>query len=171
MLGSARRPDPTPWVPAPEGEGAPAPTGEVAGVAPGGPHAAVRAAYVDFLRRVLASDWGGIVELFAPQVGMLSRPQTMDRNDVIRRLRQRVDRMQLQGARVEDVLEPREIRVRALEQDTRTSGITPGDLLVTASPRLPSQRSPFGGFEEDSPQISLVFHREEGRWVIVAGDL
>lgn len=140
-------------------------------MAPGGPHAAVRAAYVDFVRRVLASDWGGIVELFAPQVGLLSRPQTMERNDVIRRLRQRMDRMQAQGARVEDVVDPREIRVRAIEQDSRTSGVTPGDLLVTATPRLPGRRSPFGGFEEESPQIALVFHREGGRWVIVAGDL
>ena len=156
-------------MPTPEAEGAAAPTGQISGLAPSGPHAAVRGAYVDFVRRLLASDWDGLVESFAPQVGILGRPQTMERAEIVRRIRQRIDRMQLQGARVEDVLEPREIRVRSVEPDaSRNSVLEPGDLLVQATPHLPTRR-PFGGWQ-DSPQLSLVFRRQQGRWVVVATD-
>lgn len=155
-------------MPAPESEGAPAPTGEVAALAPSGPHAAARAAYVDFVRRLLAGDWEGLTSSLTPQVGILGRPQLIDRGELVRRIRSRIDRLQMQGARVEDVLEPREISVQPADIEAgRTNGLAPGDLLVRATPRLPSQRNPFGGWQEN-PQLSLVFRRAEGSWLVVA---
>jgi hypothetical protein len=167
VLGSARRPDPSPWVPSAEAEGAPAPTGELAGLAPGGPYSAARSAYLDLVRKLLADDMDGLTEMLAPQVGLLSRPQTAERSEVARRLRMRF-RAEPVPSRLEDVVEPRDVRVRPIDPDAPGSTVVQsGDLQVTADLRLRTQRSPFGGWDE-SPTLSLVLRRQEGRWTVVA---
>jgi len=167
VLGSARRPDPSPWIPASEPEGAPAPTGELAGLAPGGPYAAARSAYLELVRKLLADDVDGVTAMLAPQVGLLGRPQTVERAELARRLRMRF-RAEPAPARLEDVVEAREVRVRPIDPDApRSTVVQDGDLQVTADLRLRTQRSPFGGWDE-SPALSLVLRRQEGAWTVVA---
>ncbi len=103
--------------------------------------------------------------------------KTADRKvEVARRIRALIDRTgaRLSELRLEELVDPRDIRVRVVEgtPDTRRPSplVHEGDLVVSAPRSRAPGVTPPGPFEDRSP-LSLVLRLESGRFTVVALEL